>query len=335
LKCCHKILLALLLTVPLCARADCGPLSIAASDLRGEASAQLPFSRQSGYTAQVLGTYTRAGSIPESGIHGSVLATGETLRFGKVPDPSNPTLKALSFQVHPDDPVTSKGKRAELSFGSNIETNKVYWIALSAYVYDWGTLSSSDQALFGTQMHTGNNSLGVGGPSFSLYTTQGGRFFRVQARYSTSSTPSPSNSVSVKYAEYPMPFGRWADFVFKFKHNTSGSGFLQVWMDGNQIANHQGNLGFNTGYTDYAKFGYYNWNGTSMSSTARKVLLRSPTIVADPTGNKYTPEQLRALVAPTSSSTTAGGTASGTSGTTSTAGSTDGVCSTAQCVLTQ
>jgi hypothetical protein len=85
--------------------------------------------------------------------------------------------------------------------------------------------------------------------------------------------------------------------VFKFRHNTSGSGFLQVWMDGNQIANHQGNLGFNTpGYKDYAKFGYYNWNGSSMNSTARKVLLRAPTLVADPTGSKYNADQLRALV---------------------------------------
>jgi hypothetical protein len=117
----------------------------------------------------------------------------------------------------------------------------------------------------------------------------------VQARYSTSSTPSASNSVSVKYVEYPIPFGRWADFVFKFKLNTAGEGFLQVWMDGERIVNHRGNLGFNTpGYNDYVKFGYYNW--TSAMSSARKILLRSPTIVADPSGDKYSAEQLRACL---------------------------------------
>jgi hypothetical protein len=118
----------------------------------------------------------------------------------------------------------------------------------------------------------------------------------VQARYSTSSDPSQSNSVSVRFTEYPIPFGQWADFVIKFKHNTSGAGLLQVWMNGQQIANYQGNLGYNTGYKDYAKFGYYNWTASSMNGTARKVLLRSPTIVSDPTGQTYTLEQIRALL---------------------------------------
>ncbi|HEU4923559.1 MAG TPA: hypothetical protein VFT23_10845, partial [Burkholderiales bacterium] len=81
-----------------------------------------------------------------------------------------------------------------------------------------------------------------------------------------------------------------------FKHNTSGNGFLQVWMNGQQIANYQGNLGYNTGYKDYAKFGYYNWTASSMNGTARKVLLRSPTIVSDPTGQTYTLEQISALI---------------------------------------
>jgi hypothetical protein len=196
-------------------------------------------------------------------------------------------------------------------------------------------------------MHSGDNSLGLS-PSFSLYTTQGGRGFKVQARWSTSSSPSSGNSVTANYAEQPIPFGRWVDFVFKLKHNTSGSGFLQVWMDGNQIVNHQGNLGFNTpGYNDYAKFGYYNWSGSSMSSTARKVLLRAPTVVADPTGSTYTADQVRTLVSPGASTTTAGGTTTGgttTSGTTSTASSTTttsttssdgGVCSTMACVISQ
>ena len=63
------------------------------------------------------------------------------------------------------------------------------------------------------------------------------------------------------------------------------------------IANHQGSLGYNTGMPDYAKFGYYNWSGAAMGSNPRKVLLRSPTIVADPTGSTYSAEQVRTLLA--------------------------------------
>ena len=86
--------------------------------------------------------------------------------------------------------------------------------------------------------------------------------------------------------------------MFKFRHNTNGNGFLQVWMDGEQIVNHHGSLGFNTpGYNNYAKFGYYNWSDAAMASNPRKVLLRSPTIVADPSGSTYNAEQVRTLLA--------------------------------------
>jgi hypothetical protein len=82
----------------------------------------------------------------------------------------------------------------------------------------------------------------------------------------------------------------------KFKLNTAGNGFLQVWMDGTQIVDHKGLLGYITpGNKDFFKFGYYNWSGSNFAST-RKVLLRSPVIVSDPSGTKYKPEDLRAYV---------------------------------------
>jgi len=266
------------------------------ADILTRASADAPFSQQGGYTAQVVNTYTSASQISEAGIHGSTLPNGETMRFGKTVDPANSALRALAFQVTNSDPTTSNGKRAELSIQPNIEMNRVYWIAFSAYVYDWGTLAANDAALFGTQIHTGDNQAGVGGPSFGIYTGQNGRMLRAQVRYSESPNPSSANAVSVKYAEHPIPFHRWADFVVKVKHNTSGNGLLQVWMDGEMIANHRGSLGYNTGMPDYAKFGYYNWSGAAMGSNPRKVLLRSPTIVADPTGQTYDAEQVRALL---------------------------------------
>jgi hypothetical protein len=65
-------------------------------------------------------------------------------------------------------------------------------------------------------------------------------------------------------------------------------------MDGTQIFNHQGTVGYNTGSSrPYFKFGYYNW--TSFKTT-RKVMLRSPVIVADPTGSKYTLSDLRSHI---------------------------------------
>jgi hypothetical protein len=268
--------------------------AISSADVMGHARADLTFSQQNGYNTQILNQYLNAPSIPETGMHAFALSNGETLRFGKYSDPRNSSRKVLAFQVDPRDVTTSGAKRAELKFGNNLEIGKVYWAAMSVYVQDWGTLSSSDQGLFGLQQH--NGSPADLAPNFAIYTSGSGRTFQVHARGSSSSSPSYGNTVTVKYPEQPIPFGRWADFVFKFKLAPSGGGFLQVWMDGTQIVNHQGILGYVTpGYKDFFKFGYYNWSGSNFSST-RKVLMRSPVIVADPTGSKYKPEDLRAYV---------------------------------------
>ena len=270
------------------------PSAIEPADIRGQAQAEVPFAQQSGYNTQVLNQYLQAAQIPETGMHAFTLGNGETLRFGKHADPLNSTRKVLAFQVDPKDVTTSGAKRAELKFANNIEMDQVYWAAMSVYVYDWGNLTTADDALFGLQQH--NGSPADLSPNFSLVTAGTGRTFQVLALGSSSTTPTYANTVGVRYAEMPIPFGRWADFVFKFKLNTSGNGFLQVWMDGTQIVEHRGLLGYITpGYKDFFKFGYYNWSGSSFSST-RKVLVRSPLIVADPTGVKYKPEDLRAYV---------------------------------------
>ena len=157
-------------------------------------------------------------------------------------------------------------------------------------------LGSQDEALFGTQVHSGDSSRGLS-PSFSLvsYGRSGGRTFQVFRTSSTSTSPSTSNQVIYRYPEIPIRFGQWVDFVFKFREAIDNTGLLQVWMDGNQIVDYQGGpLGFNTpGYKDYAKFGYYNW---SSFDSSRKVLIKSPLLVSDPTGSKYQASALRAFV---------------------------------------
>ena len=62
----------------------------------------------------------------------------------------------------------------------------------------------------------------------------------------------------------------------------------------NQLMDYAGPLGYSTpGYKDYAKFGYYNW---SSFDSSRKVLMRSPVLVNDPTGSTYQATDLRAFV---------------------------------------
>lgn len=276
--------------------------SINPADIKTRATADALFSTQPNIYADILGSSPWMSTVPESGAHGTTLPNGETIRFGKQTDPLNSSRKALSFQLAPSDPTTGGSKRVELGFPRNIEYNKTYWLAVSVYAHDWGTLSTSDQALFGFQLHNGTK-IDLS-PTIALYTVGNGRSMQIQTRYSTSSSPSQSNSVTQKWPAQAIPFGRWMDFVVKFRNNVSGQGYAQVWLDGNLIVNHQGNLGFNTpGYLDFVKWGYYNW--TSGFASPRKVRLRNPTLVADPTGSKYTASQIRSILTGTTSTSTA------------------------------
>jgi hypothetical protein len=271
--------------------------AISSSDILLQAQAGIAFSQQGGYTGAVMGTYPEVNTIPESGINGPRLSNGETLRLGKQLDPAGSGKQALAFQLSPSDPVTSGSKRSEFEFPANVQMDKVYWVAYSAYVYDWGTLPSGDESLFGTQVHSSRTDLGLS-PAFTVATFDG-RTMRISVQYSNSSSPTTGNTVTIKYPDWAqpgiaIPFGRWVDFVFKFRESTSSSGFLQAWIDGTQVVNYSGRLGYDTpGYLDYFKFGYYNW---SSFNSSRKVLLRSPIAVQDPTGSKYQASDLRSFV---------------------------------------
>jgi hypothetical protein len=259
--------------------------SIDAGDVMNAMLADSAFANQSGYNAQVMGQYPSVNSIPEAGIQGSTLPNGETVRLGKQADPANSARKAIVFQLAPSDPNTSGSKRAEFKMPNNIEFGKTYWAAYKVFVYDWGTLSTSEASIFGTQLHSGDSSAGYS-PSFGVYAINAGRDMVIRVR-------GTGVSGTINYAQRPIAFGRWVDFVFKFRQATDSSGLVQAWIDGQQVVNHQGAFGWKTSYTDYLKFGYYNW---SSFDSPRKVLMRNAVLVNDPSGSKYNADTLRAVI---------------------------------------
>jgi hypothetical protein len=268
-------------------------LQCANPDILVIASADAPFATQAGFGGQVLGKHPPARSIPEEGIHGTPLPGGDTLRLGKVPDPLDPGRNAFAFQLSPDDPNTSGSKRSEFAFAKNIEHGKVYWAALSVYVYDWSKdFGHDERSIVGIQLHGGDNKLNLG-PVFAV-NTAGPRHLQVVVRTTSSPGPRTRNKGALRYSEQRIHFERWMDLVFKFRLSTESDGFLHAWLDGKRIAEHEGPVGFNTpGFKDYLKVGYYNW---TRFDSPRKVLVRSPMVVLDPTGEKYKADDLRGLV---------------------------------------
>jgi hypothetical protein len=267
-------------------------LQCANPDIIAVASADAPFAAQAGFGAQVMGKHPPARSIPEEGIHGTPLPGGDTLRLGKVPDPLDPGRKAFAFQLAPDDPKTSSSKRSEFAFAKNVEHGKVYWAAVSVYVYDWSKdFGHDERSTVGIQLHGGNDKLDLG-PVFAV-NTAGPRHFQVVTRATSNPELGSRGRRTLRHSEQRIHFERWMDLVFKFRLSTGSDGFLHAWVDGKKITAHEGPLGYPTpGFKDYLKVGYYNW---SRFDSPRRLLVRSPMLVLDPTGEKYQPDDLRAL----------------------------------------
>jgi len=270
--------------------------TIADADILARPRADIAFAGQAG-SIQVLGASHLLDDVPEAGYSSTNTSYGP-LRFGKQanPDPAQSTQQVFAFTVAPGDPITSAGKRAELTgFGENIEFGKIYWAAVKVYVFSWGSAGNNNDALFGIQVHAGNGAPGGLSPSFGIYTraTPGidpAKFigFRIPARFATCSGGScPDDKVWFPPESQPartIPFGKWVEFVFKFRHGSGTNGLLQVWQDRSLIVDYQnqGALGYaNSGVNDYVKFGYYNWEEAVFdnSGQARKVLLHSPLLI--------------------------------------------------------
>ena len=250
----------------------------------------MAFNQQNGYNTQVLGQHLSVGSRPgvRHARHDARQRRDDAFRQGS---PTRATPRARrSPPGAPERPEHLGLQAHRAAHGQQHRVGRTYWAAISVYVYDWGTLSSSDQALYGIQLHSGDDSAGYS-PSFAIYTVGNGRRFNVQARQPVSrarterTTPSRTSRSAAGWTSCSSS-----------SRTPSGTGFLQVWMDGMQIVNHTGNLGYVTpGRRTTSSSATTTGRGRASSST-RKVLLRSPTIVADPTGNKYKPEDLRAHV---------------------------------------
>ena len=267
------------------------PPKVDAADILARASANVPFAQQSGYNTQIINRYIKAADIPEGGVHGPSLPALGTLRFGKVPDPGDQNRKAFCFVLAPTDPNTSGSKRAELKFAENVAMGQVYWAAFGLYVYDWGSVPDSDVAVLGMQLHSGGSS-GLS-PAVQINARRG-RTLTIDARHSLTNPPKQSTSKSVRSPDIPLTFGKWLDFVLRIRLAVPDGGFVQAWIDGAQVFDYAGPVGYNTPDTKpYFKFGYYNWSG--LSST-RQLLIREPCVVLDPTGSKYSHEMLRSLI---------------------------------------
>ncbi|MDN3920850.1 heparin lyase I family protein [Roseateles violae] len=242
------------------------------------------------------GVYGAFGKYGETGIHGSRLPDGSTLRFGRVTDPLNTSRQVFMLRVGMDDVLTAGGKRCEAiappATPTSLPVKENFWYAISIRVAEGG-MAADDQLL--SQWHaTGFN------PFMGLYLRDGK--LRIETRYNSSASAQKTSSTIVKPWQDTSPITtKWMTFVFQATISpfTADGPELKVWRDGTLLFSKQGPLGYNTTELPYAKAGYYHWledgNNWDTRYPVRSVLIHRAVLVRDK-GKVFNEEFVRSLV---------------------------------------
>ena len=281
----------------------CAPHSAVAADLQAadiidQFIPSKPFSQQPWGVAQCYGQFVPVGRLAETGIHGTTLPLGGTLRFGKAPDPADPARTALRMTVLPNDPPTAGAPRCETTFSpgaTGMPQGRVFWHAFSIHIPEWRKTTDEQQLM---QWHAGDNTNLQ--PIYSLLVR--GTEMRLIMRYDTSATPSRNTTVTrILWATSAWPPNTWITVVTRalVSPNPAASPMISTWINGAQVVNYRGPVGYNTPSAQpYLKHGLYHWtnlNPWDMTLPQRTVHFRRAVLAADPKG-LYSPAVLATYV---------------------------------------
>ena len=290
-----RLLLAICL-FPLTLMAQATPIS--STDIVDQFNPSIPLSMQAWGNVQCYGIIEGSQKVPDTGINGTPLPLGGTLRFGRAPDPSDPSRAALRFTLMPTDPLTASSFRCETAFSpgaTGLPIGKVFWHAFAIQIPDWRGTTDEQQL---AQWHGGDTSGML--PIFALLVR--GNTMRIVLRYDGSASPSLATAQTrVVWSTNNWPPNTWITVVTQalVSTNPAAAPFLRTWINGQRVVNYAGPLGYNQPTTlPYVKHGIYHWTGLNpwdMSIPQRTVHFRRAVLALDPRA-AYTPADFGAYV---------------------------------------
>lgn len=217
-----------------------------------------PISFEDGFESGDLAAFQRQLARPGAG---SVVRA--PVRAGKA---------ALRLELLRTDPEIHRGRRAELVVDAAAAMHAEYWYGLSVYLPDdWAEDREQDVV---AQWHNVPDE-GESGLSPPLAIRVRGREWLV----TNISDPDPITTARPpQRVLYRGPYGRgrWTDFVVRARWSHADDGLVQVWIDGDLVADRRGPVTYNDAVGPKFKVGLYKsgWNDRARrpSDVERRVL---------------------------------------------------------------
>lgn len=207
-------------------------------------------------------------------------------RISLVPDPTDPKRQVLRLKQRPDDPIIAGQPRTELNFHRGKEStapprDSWFWRAWQVYLPAW---AETDAPYIVAQIH----STGGRNPPVAMAIRSGRYTIDVRSATKVPMTPSDQVNRLVRKDLGPIVVGKWTTIVHRVRIDPEGGG-LAIWIDGNQVLDYNGPLGYADG-EHYIKQGMYPLD----SKVGQEMLLRGPWLIRD---SNYEEPVVRAWVA--------------------------------------
>jgi hypothetical protein len=113
-----------------------------------------------------------------------------------------------------------------------------YWVGLSIYLVDWDSASSGWNTLVQTHTVPGNqdwDNCVSGDNGCTVHANRTALTFHAQEVPDPNATPT-TGAIGPTAWETVRESNRWYDWVFHFRFSPDSDGFIEAWVDGEQVA---------------------------------------------------------------------------------------------------
>lgn len=163
---------------------------------------------------------------------------------------------AARFEVRYGDWRYGDSRSEVARYGKYDTMGSDYWYGFSVYVYpSW---QDSDYRSVLAQWHgTRDNGEVSRSPPLSLRFIDGDFWVRIIHSSERIQTSNDGTNVYPYISNEYAQKGVWHDFIFHVKWSYQSDGYLEVWIDGNQVVDYHGPVGYNDDRGPYFKMGIY------------------------------------------------------------------------------
>lgn len=145
--------------------------------------------------------------------------------------------------------------RSEIRERYEAKMGETYWYSFRTFIPE--DFPIEDNRLVIAQWHASDEDGEATSPPLTVYYRDGDLLIR--ARHSDKDKISKDDDTTKVnlYRQENFPRGQWHDFVFQVKWSYESDGVVNTWIDGKQVVEYQGGVGYKDEQGPYFKFGAY------------------------------------------------------------------------------